>query len=477
MSDGELKYQESQTLVQEPMETPRSELQAYLRALDQKSDILSHLPMAAYVVRADGVVIWYNARAAELWGRKPAVGDTDERFCGAHTLYRADGSHMAHCDTPVALALSTGASVHEEEVIIGRPDGSRVHVSVHIDPIRNPSDGRIIGVVNYFIELTERKRQEAEREQLLQESQTRSAELQQAREELESKVELRTIALRDLSSQLMHAQDEERRRIARELHDSVGQYLAALKMSLTQLEKAKGSKVSETFTECRQLLDRCVNETRTLSYLLHPPLLDEVGFASAATSYVEEFARRSGIETEISLDLPYRLAADTEILLFRVLQESLTNIHRHSGSRRAEVRAGIHGETASLEIRDYGRGISQEVLEKFKTTGNGVGVGLAGIRERLREVDGELDLSSTTNGTILRVSLPVRDTRESYRTSEAALRKVSSAATSKKVDTAGAASISIQYEFGSRSDVADRHTANGKVALLPGLARKRARQR
>jgi len=81
----------------------------YLQALDQKSNIFSLLPMAAYVVRADGVVVWYNARAAELWGRKPAAGDTDERFCGAHTLYRADGSHMAHCDTPVALALSTGA--------------------------------------------------------------------------------------------------------------------------------------------------------------------------------------------------------------------------------------------------------------------------------------------------------------------------------------------------------------------------------
>ena len=150
MSDTELQYPRMAGPLQESSETPLSELQAYLLALDQKSDILSHLPMAAYVIRADGVVIWYNARAAELWGRKPAIGDTDERFCGAHTLYRADGSHMAHCDTPVALALSTGASVHEEEVIIGRPDGSRVHVSVHIDPIRNPQDGQIIGVVNFF---------------------------------------------------------------------------------------------------------------------------------------------------------------------------------------------------------------------------------------------------------------------------------------------------------------------------------------
>jgi signal transduction histidine kinase len=263
--------------------------------------------------------------------------------------------------------------------------------------------------------LTERKRQEAEREHLLYEAETRSAQLQEAREELETKVEQRTIALRHLSSHLMHVQDEERRRIARELHDSIGQYLAALGMSLAQLEKANGSPTPEDLAECRQLLDRCVNETRTLSHLLHPPLLDEVGFASAATGYVEEFARRSGIEINISLDLPYRLPAETEILLFRVLQESLTNIHRHSGSTRAEIRAGIEAEAVSLEIKDYGHGISREVLESFKTSGNGVGVGLAGIRERMREVSGKLDISSTTDGTILRVSLLATNTRESYR--------------------------------------------------------------
>ena len=384
----------------------------HLHALDQKSDTLNHLPMAAYAVRADGVVIWYNARAAELWGRKPAVGDTDERFCGAHTLFRPDGSHMAHCDTPVALALSTGASVHEEEVIIGRPDGSRVPVSVHIDPIRNPKDGQIIGVVNFFHDLTEQKRQEAERGHLLHQAQTRSAELQKAREELETKVEQRTVALRHLSSRLIHAQDEQSRRIARELHDSVGQYLGALGMSLTQLERANGSKTNETLAECRQLLDRCLNETRTLSHLLHPPMLDEVGFASAARNYVQEFARRSGIEIDLSLDLPTLLPADTELLLFRVLQESLTNIHRHSGSNRAKIRAGIEGEELSLEITDYGRGIPHEILQSFKNSGNGVGVGLAGIRERLREVDGKLDLSSTGDGTTLRVSLLATHSRE-----------------------------------------------------------------
>lgn len=396
------------------------ELLHCLQAVDQKCDILSHLPMAAYVVRADGVVVWYNERAAKLWGRKPLPGDTDERFCGAHTLFHADGSHMAHCDTPVALALTTGASVHKEEVIIGRPDGSRVHVSVHIDPIRNPSDGQIIGVVNFFYDLTAHKRQEAEREHLLHEAETRSAELQQARDELESRIERRTIALRHLSSHLIHVQDEERRRIARELHDSIGQYLAALGMSVTKLETAKGAKVSEILTECRETLDRCTNETRTLSHLLHPPLLDAVGFASAAINYVKEFARRSGIETDISVNLPNRLPADLEILLFRVLQESLTNIHRHSGSTRAEIRASIDGNEVSLEVRDYGQGISQEILRNFKDSENGMGLGLAGIRERLRELDGKVELSSTEEGTILRVSLLISSTHERPRSSAAA---------------------------------------------------------
>src|SRR5258708_30361425 len=118
------------------------------------------LPMAAYGVRApDGVISWFNSRAAERWGRVPVIGDTEERFCGAHKLYHADGSYMAHCDTPVALALHTGVSVHEQEVVIERPDGSRVTVSVHIDPIRD-TDGAIVGVVNFFQDITERKQAE-----------------------------------------------------------------------------------------------------------------------------------------------------------------------------------------------------------------------------------------------------------------------------------------------------------------------------
>ncbi len=125
-------------------------------------DLIDRIPMAAYAVRApDGVISWYNARAAELWGRRPAIGDPDERFCGSYRLYHPDGTFMAHCDTPVAQALATGASLHRQDVVIERPEGSRVTVCVHVDPVRD-DDGRIVGVTNFFYDVTERKLRESD---------------------------------------------------------------------------------------------------------------------------------------------------------------------------------------------------------------------------------------------------------------------------------------------------------------------------
>jgi signal transduction histidine kinase len=170
-------------------------------------------------------------------------------------------------------------------------------------------------------------------------------ELHQSRVELESLVEKRTSSLRQLSLHLLQTQDSERRRIARELHDRIGQYLTGLKMNLDQLQHCEGAKErTDIFSECLQTVERCITDTRTMSYLLHPPLLDEVGFASAAEWYVEGFAQRSGIRTK--LDLPpqlNRLASLVELTLFRILQESLTNVHRHSGSLAVEIQPRLAG--------------------------------------------------------------------------------------------------------------------------------------
>jgi signal transduction histidine kinase len=159
-------------------------------------------------------------------------------------------------------------------------------------------------------------------------------------------------------------------------------------------------------TESRQLLNHCLTEIRTLSHLLHPPLLDETGFASAAQWYVEGFARRSRVAVELHFTPLDRMPANVELVLFRVLQETLTNIHRHSGSSRAVVRLDFDGKQVTLEVRDFGHGIPSDRLARFQSSGTGVGVGLAGIRERVSELGGRMDIASSQDGTTVKVFVP-----------------------------------------------------------------------
>jgi signal transduction histidine kinase len=230
--------------------------------------------------------------------------------------------------------------------------------------------------------------------------------LRRTQAELESMVEERTAALRQLSSRLLSLQDTERRRIARELHDSLGQYLVGLKLNVDMLRQSPGSE--QLWSEAEHLMRQCMSEVRTLSYLLHPPTMDAAGFASAARWYVEGFAQRSGVE--VSLDAPDdlgRFPDDVELALFRVLQESLTNVHRHSGASTAHVLVWKNDSQVVLEIKDNGRGVPQDLLAHFHTTGAGMGVGLAGIRERAWELGGKLEVESGATGTVLRVAIPV----------------------------------------------------------------------
>ena len=253
--------------------------------------------------------------------------------------------------------------------------------------------------------LIARRRQYELRDHLRERSDAEEA-LRRAHNVLESLVEQRTAALRRLSVKLLRVQDEERRRIARELHDSLGQDLTAAKISLDML--AQECKVqSSHLRDARTLVDRSISDTRTLSHLLHPPLLDEAGFASAAKWYVEGFGQRSGITTK--LDLPahiHRLPRRTEVALFRILQEALTNVHRHSGSRAVDVKVGATDSAVVLTVQDFGMGMPREVLDRFWKTGN-VGVGLAGIRERLKELDGRLEIHSNIDGTVLTAIIPI----------------------------------------------------------------------
>jgi len=214
-------------------------------------------------------------------------------------------------------------------------------------------------------------------------------------------------AIRRLSGRLLNLQDQERRRIARELHDSLGQYLAGLKMTIELLGQPNTRDKAGLFAECSEILERCISETRTLSHLLHPPLLDEAGFASAAKWFVSGFSQRSGIPVKFELAPNFpRLPETVEIALFRVLQESLTNVHRHSQTGGAEIRVELRPREVMLEVTDHGRGIPSNVLGPIRKNGMQSGMGLAGIRERVNELDGTLEIESNSGGTTIRVTLP-----------------------------------------------------------------------
>ena len=373
--------------------TGRKRAEEALRESEEHYRILFDLgPVAIYSCDASGVIKEFNDRAAELWGRTPMLGDTEERFCGSFKLFRPDGSFMPHEQCPMAEVLTGKISeARDAEVLIERPNGTQVTVIVNIRPLKD-QHGKIMGAINCFYDISQRKQAEEA--------------LQKAHDDLEFLVQRRTASLRRLSSHLQHVQDEERRRIARDLHDSVGQYLAALKMNLALLSQADRMKARAIFKESNQLLDRCLTEIRTISYLLHPPMLDESGLASAATWYVEGFAKRSNIQASLEISSPLeRLPPDVEMVLFRALQESLTNVHRHSQSPKVDVRVELENGCAILLVRDYGRGFPPEALEKLRG-GSDLGVGLTGMRERAMELGGTLDVFSEHPGTSVRVTLP-----------------------------------------------------------------------
>jgi signal transduction histidine kinase len=215
--------------------------------------------------------------------------------------------------------------------------------------------------------------------------------------------------LRELSARLMQLQDDERRRIARELHDSVGQLLAALAMNLSAVRNdvERLTETAAMLTDSESLVQDMSAEVRTISHLLHPPLLDEAGLLSALRWYVEGFSQRSRIK--VDLDLPDnfgRLPSEMETAIFRVVQECLTNIHRHSGSPVAKIRLRRHDQDVRVQIEDKGRGIPPEKQLEMATSGK-VGVGIRGMRERLRQLSGTLEVESNGSGTLIKVQLPI----------------------------------------------------------------------
>jgi signal transduction histidine kinase len=256
-----------------------------------------------------------------------------------------------------------------------------------------------------------RKRAEAKlkaaNEHLEQRVSERTVELQEKNEKLQQQSEM----VRELSARLLQLQDDERRRIARELHDSVGQLLAAVSMNISKLEREKAQLSADgrrSLDENTALIKEASTEIRTMSHLLHPPLLEEMGLEFALRWFVEGFAKRSNVDVQVTVSPGFdRLTPDRELAVFRIVQECLTNVHRHSASKTAAISLLQNDGRIRCEIRDQGKGIPPEKQRALQTFGS-VGVGLRGMRERVSQLGGDLQIQSSPAGTIVAVTMPIR---------------------------------------------------------------------
>jgi PAS domain S-box-containing protein len=357
----------------------------------------------------EGVITSWNAGAERLFG---------------YSAKEAIGRHISLIiphdrrdeETRILARLSQGERIDHFDTIRMRKDGAKLEISLSISPVRD-SAGKIIGASKIARDISGRKRIERE----LYESEQRFRTLADA---LDTQVQFRTQELvrrnaeilqqsdqlRDLSGRLMFTQDEERRRIARELHDSAGQSLAALGMSLARIDddaKRDPARLSKGIKDAQDLIQNLTREIRTTSYLLHPPMLDESGLSSALRWYIDGLAERSGLSIELHIpDNLGRLAPEVELAIFRLVQECLTNIHRHSGSKTAVIRVAREPDKVYAEVQDRGRGISPERLADVQL--RGAGVGIRGMRERVRQSHGELTVDSNPLGTKITAIFPIK---------------------------------------------------------------------
>src|ERR1700733_1942667 len=340
--------------------------------LRRQSELL-HLAHDSIIVRdVNSVILFWNRGAEETYGYTAgeACGNVSHQFLKTEFPEPFDQMHEK---------LFNGGS-WEGELIHRTRAGKRITVASR-QVLQHDQNGRVVGILEINNDITLRK--EAEE------------------------------SLRNLSARLLQLQDDERRRIARELHDSTGQSLAALVIHLSAV-RASLSEADETtaalLREAIQISQTASDEIRTLSYLLHPPTLDYAGLKSALEWYIEGFTQRSKVKVDLKVSLgPNRLSEIEERTLFRIVQESLTNIFRHSGSETASVSIPLNAGVVRLEVTDKGSGIAPDILRALNSSGGQLGVGIRGMRERLRQLGGGLQIRARTDGTTIVATFPIRE--------------------------------------------------------------------
>ncbi|HEY2980850.1 MAG TPA: PAS domain S-box protein [Anaerolineales bacterium] len=326
------------------------------------------------VVDANARITFTNWRMAAMLGYviEELAGQTVFDFVDEHSREEARKRFKRR---------SQGIS-EQFDLCFRRKDGSELWVIINATPIFDAA-GVFQGALGMMTDITERKQAES--------------------------------SLQQLTARLLQLQDEERRRIARELHDTTAQNLAALAMSLSCLKTAVPAfepRAEKALADSLAMAEKCSQEIRTISYLLHPPLLDEVGLLVALRDYVKGFSRRSNIGVDLVLPPQLvRLPREVETALFRIVQESLGNIHRHSGSSTAVIQLQATPSEVQLEIRDAGHGMLADERNAAMTgpaSFSALGVGITGMRERMQQLRGRLEIRSTSEGTLIKAILPLQ---------------------------------------------------------------------
>jgi PAS domain S-box-containing protein len=366
--------------------------------------VFEQTPFFAGIMTNDGVLVEANKLFLD------ACGYRAEDVLGKQFSETAWWSKFEESRQKIRAATSLAAKgiPCREMLRYSWADGTERLVDFALYPIVDDK-GEVLFLHPTAVDLTDLKRAEENYRNLAEtleaEVRARTAELETRNLEVLRQSEL----LREFSRRLLQAQDEERRHIARELHDSAGQTLTVLGISLAQLVQKTGRKAPELASDAEMIqetVQQLHREIRTTSYLLHPPLLDETGLFSALNWYVQGLAQRSGLA--INLDIPEefgRLPREMELVIFRLVQEALTNIHRHSGSKTASIRIVRQANHITIEIRDQGKGMAPERVAEIQSGSSGMGI--RGMRERLRQYDGNLSIESGSSGTRLFVTIPI----------------------------------------------------------------------